>query len=44
VGRTWKGAGHGDLAFGTDAATVSLWSTQELMGHITTFLADKLHS
>ena len=38
------GAGHGDLAFGTDAATVGLWSTQEVMGHITTFLSDKLHS
>jgi acetyl esterase/lipase len=39
-----EGAGHGDFTFGTDSATVSLWSTQEVMGHITTFLADKLHS
>ena len=39
-----ESAGHGDLAFGTDAATVSLWSTQEVMGHITTFLADELHN
>jgi hypothetical protein len=31
-------------ATATATATVSLWSTQEVMGHITAFLADKLHS
>jgi acetyl esterase/lipase len=37
-----EGAGHGDLAFGTDTSTVALWSSQEVMGHLTDFLGAHL--
>jgi acetyl esterase/lipase len=39
-----RGAGHGDLAFMGDARSGALWSTQAVMGKITSFVGKNLGS